>query len=184
MRWKTSVPRTLVTRPFGATYVAIPLVATVVGLTKRPVQTVICNLASSSLTSGTRPDRRKAIELALQPVVLDRYALALEVAGFVEALAERGGKGRIGRPGIDESDDRHRRLLRARRERPRHCRATEQHDELATFHSITSSASNCIELGTVSPSAFAVLRLITSSNLVGCTTGKSAGLAPLRMRPA
>ena len=41
-------------------------------------------------------ERRKAIELALQPVVLHRYVLALEVAGFVEALAERGGKGRIG----------------------------------------------------------------------------------------
>ena len=27
-------------------------------------------------------------------------------------------------------------------------------------------------------------RLITNSNLVACTTGKSAGLAPLRMRPA
>jgi hypothetical protein len=41
-------------------------------------------------------ERRKAIELAPQPVVLHRYVLALEVAGFVEALAERGGKGRIG----------------------------------------------------------------------------------------
>ena len=41
-------------------------------------------------------ERRKAIELALQPVVLHRYVLALDVAGFVEALAERGGKGRIG----------------------------------------------------------------------------------------
>src|SRR5262249_54315836 len=34
----------------------------------------------------------------------------------------------------------HRRLLRARRERPRRRRAAEQRDELATFHSITSSA--------------------------------------------
>ena len=33
----------------------------------------------------------------------------------------------------------------------------------------------------VRPSAFAVLRLITSSNLVGCCTGKSAGFSPLRM---
>jgi hypothetical protein len=41
-------------------------------------------------------ERWKAIEVALQPVVLDRYVLALDVAGFVEALAERGGKGRIG----------------------------------------------------------------------------------------
>ena len=32
--------------------------------------------------------------------------------------------------------------------------------------------------GTSRPRALAVLRLITSSNLVGCSTGKSAGLAP------
>jgi hypothetical protein len=41
-------------------------------------------------------ERRKAIELALQPVVLHRHVLALDIAGFVEALAERRGKGRIG----------------------------------------------------------------------------------------
>src|SRR5215475_2017934 len=38
--------------------------------------------------------------------------------------------------------------------------------------------------GTVRPSIRAVAVLITSSNLVACTTGKSAGFAPLRMRPA
>src|SRR5262249_21230555 len=48
-------------------------------------------------------------------------------------------------------------------------------DELAPPHSTTSSASNCIETGTFKPSALAVLRLITSSNLVACTTGRSAG---------
>ena len=32
----------------------------------------------------------------------------------------------------------------------------------------------------VRPSPLAVLRLMTSSNVVGCSTGKSAGLAPLR----
>jgi hypothetical protein len=31
------------------------------------------------------------------------------------------------------------------------------------------------------PSALAVLRLMTNSNLVGCTTGKSAGFSPLRI---
>ena len=31
------------------------------------------------------------------------------------------------------------------------------------------------------PSALAVLRLMTSSNLVGCSTGRSAGFAPLRI---
>jgi hypothetical protein len=52
---------------------------------------------------------------------------------------------------------------RARRERPRRRRAAEKRDELAPSHSITSSASNCIELGTSMPSALAVCRLITNS---------------------
>jgi hypothetical protein len=38
--------------------------------------------------------------------------------------------------------------------------------------------------GMVRPRAFAALRLMTSSNLVGWITGKSAGFSPLRMRPA
>jgi Potassium-transporting ATPase A subunit len=37
--------------------------------------------------------------------------------------------------------------------------------------------------GTVRPSAFAVLRLMTSWTLVDCTTGRSAGFSPLRTRP-
>src|SRR5712671_1228078 len=48
-------------------------------------------------------------------------------------------------------------------------------------HSITSSARCCKNHGTSSPSAFAVLRLMTSSNFVGCSTGRSAGLAPLKI---
>ena len=75
-------------------------------------------------------------------------------------------------------------LLRARRERPRRRRAAEQRDELAPPHSITSSARASSVGGTSRPSALAVLRLMTSSNLVACTTGRSAGFAPLRMRPA
>src|SRR5262249_31856611 len=72
-------------------------------------------------------------------------------------------------------------LLRARRERPRN-RAAEQRDEFATAaHSITSSASSCNALGTSMPSNLAVCRLMTSSNVVDCTTGKSPGFAPLRI---
>src|SRR6516164_6074118 len=49
------------------------------------------------------------------------------------------------------------------------------------LHSITSSA-RASSVGEISrPSALAVLRLITSSNLVGCSTGSSAGLAPLKI---
>src|SRR5262249_44467834 len=65
---------------------------------------------------------------------LHRYVLALDVTGFVEALAERGGKGRIRRSGIDECDYRHLRLLRPRRGRPRSRRAADERDELAPFH--------------------------------------------------
>src|SRR5262245_17193957 len=46
---------------------------------------------------------------------------------------------------------------------------------------ITSSARWRSNGGIVSPSAFAVLRLITSSNLDGCSIGRSAGLAPFRI---
>ena len=51
-------------------------------------------------------------------------------------------------------------------------------------HSITSSASASSVGGRSSPSALAVLRLITSSNLTACTTGRSDGFSPRRMRPA
>src|SRR5262245_9591172 len=50
-------------------------------------------------------------------------------------------------------------------------------------HSITSSASNCIELGTSMPSALAACKLMTNSNLVDCATGRSVGFSPLRIRP-
>jgi hypothetical protein len=43
-------------------------------------------------------------------------------------------------------------LLRARRERPRCCGAAEQRDELAPYHSITSSARASSVGGTVRPS--------------------------------
>src|SRR5262249_18439386 len=44
-----------------------------------------------------------------------------------------------------------------------------------------SSARSSTDCGIVRPSAFAVLRLITSSNFVGRSTGRSAGLAPLKI---
>src|SRR5581483_4807661 len=54
----------------------------------------------------------------------------------------------------------------------------------ANGYSITSPAWASSIDGTVSPRDLAAFRLITKSNLVGCNTGKSAGFAPLRMRPA
>jgi hypothetical protein len=53
-------------------------------------------------------------------------------------------------------------------------------DKITVAHSITSSARASNVGGTSRPSALAVLRLITSSNFVGCSTRRSAALAPLR----
>src|SRR5262249_32931919 len=78
-------------------------------------------------------------------------------------------------------------LLRARRERPRGRRAAEQRYELAALdpraHSMTSSARASSLSGIWRPSDLAVVVLMISWNLVGCSTGRSAGLAPLRIRP-
>jgi hypothetical protein len=45
-------------------------------------------------------------------------------------------------------------------------------------YSITSLARRSNEVGTVRPSALAIFMLITNSNLVGCSTGRSDGLVP------
>src|SRR5215813_2115953 len=61
---------------------------------------------------------------------------------------------------------------------------TDGFDTKRPFYSITSSARARIDGGMVRPRVLAVLRLTTSSKLVGCCTGRSAGLAPLRILPA
>jgi hypothetical protein len=50
-------------------------------------------------------------------------------------------------------------------------------------YSITSSARTSRAVGTVIPKALAALRLTNSSTFVVCSTGKSAGFSPLRIRP-
>ena len=60
---------------------------------------------------------------------------------------------------------------------PLDCEHAHVSRSFALRHSITSSARASSDCGTVRPSALAVLRLMTSSNLVGCCTGRSAGLA-------
>ena len=54
--------------------------------------------------------------------------------------------------------------------------------DIAASHSINSSAATSRPGDTARPSAFAVLRLMTVSYLVGTCTGRSAGLAPRRIR--
>src|SRR5262249_2870396 len=90
----------------------------------------------------------------------------------ITALAQPFAKGRQRPPiarsriGAKKSDHRHRCLLRTRREWPRR-RAAEERDEIAAgAHSMTSSARASSLSGIWRPSAFAVLRLMASSNFV------------------
>src|SRR5262245_23296452 len=113
---------------------------------------------------------------------LDDKVTAFEVADITHSLAENLHVHirRRGRRQIANTHGLHG-LLRPRRERPRGCRAAEQRDELAALHSITSSARASSVGGTSRPSALAVNKLMTRSNLVGCSTGISAGFAPRRI---
>jgi hypothetical protein len=52
---------------------------------------------------------------------------------------------------------------------------------MTVAHSITSSASASNLSGILRPSALAVVKLMTRSNLVGCSTGMSPGFAPRRI---
>src|SRR5262249_49086074 len=132
-------------------------------------------------TKKVRHQKRQPVSLTLVRTVLNRDVLALDEACFLEALAERSHALVRNRSTAEKPDDRHRRLLRVRRERP-HRHAAEQCDELAAFHSITSSARASSIGDTSRPIILAVLRLSTVSYLVGVCTGRSAGFSPLRMR--
>src|SRR6516165_8162588 len=109
----------------------------------------------------------QSIELAACPAVLDRDIAAFGETGFIEPATKccrEIGAG-FGRAVDEKPDDRHRCLLRTRRERPRGCRTAEQRDELASFHSITSSAMASSDGGTVMPSILAVSALMNQLEL-------------------
>src|SRR5262245_24163546 len=78
-------------------------------------------------------ERRQPVILPPCPAILDGYVLAFNKSGFIEPTVETGDKVRkLGRClTIKKSNHRHRRLLRARHERPRDRRAADERDELA-----------------------------------------------------
>src|SRR5262249_50181015 len=124
-----------------------------------------------------------------RPAIIDLHIASNGPPKFLQPLQECPNAGlpfSIARGEVHEDTDAPHpvRLLRPRRDRPSCRRGAEQRHELAPpDHSITSSASASRVGGTSRPSAFAVFRLITSSNLVGRSTGKSEGFSPLRIRP-
>src|SRR5262245_22893251 len=128
------------------------------------------------------------IGITSRPAIVGPEVTAVGPAQSLQSLAERGQVPMTFR--IIRTPHQHRdlphalALLRPRRERPRGRRAAEQRYELAAAaHSITSSAMAESPGGISRPSALAALRLITNSNLVDCTTGRSLALAPFKIRP-
>src|SRR6516162_138607 len=85
---------------------------------------------------------REFIAIIFRKAIFGRDILALDIAGFLQTLAECGHEvRRVGKRRTPEKrDHRHRRLLRARRERPRDCHTAEKRYELTPPHSITVSA--------------------------------------------
>src|SRR5262249_45081786 len=131
---------------------------------------------------------RQPIHLIVGPTVDNGQVLALNVTGVLQSGVKSAQTVCVGfgRRSIEESDHWHRRLRarHERRNRGRRRRAAHYRNEFAPSHSITSSASARTWAGTSRPIAFAVLRLMTSSNFTGCSTGKSPGFSPLRILPA
>src|ERR1700732_3911407 len=119
------------------------------------------------------------------PAELDATVSAVDPAELLQSSHKRRHAGlnfgvALG-PRHQQTDPPHpAQLLRARRERPRGGTA-ENRDELAASHSINSSARRRSGSGIVRPRSWAVVRLMTRSNLVGCSTGRSPGFAPRRI---
>src|SRR5262249_15828189 len=126
----------------------------------------------------------KSIEFLFRRTELEERILAFNITGFAQCFTQLRPKGLdiciVYEERTNSIDLRL--LLRACRNWPgRH--AAHYCDELAPSHSIPSSAATSSFSSTVRPSILAVETLMTSSNLLDCATGKSAGFAPLRMRP-
>src|SRR5262249_24797893 len=129
---------------------------------------------------------REAGGLPVSRAIFDDKIPVLLIAALTHALAEGGKVDGIEcrRGGLQHADTPW--LLSARRQRQgdRGRRTSDKRDELASLHSITSSARCWSRGGTSRSSAFAVLRLTTSSNLTGTWTGSSFGFSPRRIRSA
>jgi hypothetical protein len=114
-------------------------------------------------------------------------ALWRDGGGAARGRARGGRRGsvRSSAPWTQESPGRRSRLGRSWAGPVGHPREMSAFNPKRTFascvYSITLSARSRIEFGILIPSVLAVFRLTTRSNLVGCSTGKSAGLAPFKI---
>src|SRR5262245_25416116 len=129
-------------------------------------------------------ERGGAIAQALRSAPFDEDILSLDVSMLAQAVTDRLTHG-ICQPGsLKHADCWHLpRLLRLPGERRGEETPAHGLKEPSPVHySITWLARSSSAGGIVSPSAFAAFRLTTRSNFVGRSTGRSPGIAPLRIR--
>ena len=156
-----------------------------------PATTAPGRAATARITSGASATNSAAylanvVGIAGGPASIDPHIAAGGPAQFLQALQERREAGLCFRIVCGVAISTPTRRIRS----PCCARAASGHAaappssvmNCAPLHSITSSARASRVGGTSRPSALAVLRLMTSSNLVGCWTGRSPGEVPLRMR--
>ena len=130
-------------------------------------------------------EAREPVVLVLGESVLKRNVLAFDITEFTQARTEAQERLHVDAfgGGAEKTDPRQLlRLLGLGSEWRGEDAGAHYGDERPPVHHwIISSARTKMDCGIVSPRALAVFRLITSSNLVGCSTGRSPGLAPLRI---
>ena len=115
--------------------------------TEKTIGTVVVAAFAASAEAGfptitatgrrpVRPPAPAADHIVLPLMIFDRNVPALDEASFPQALAKRGHEVRRHQrsTAAEEADHRHRRLLRARGERPRYRRAAKRRDKLASLH--------------------------------------------------
>jgi hypothetical protein len=131
--------------------------------------------------------RRKPVELALGVSPFDDEVLAFDVAQLAQGPRDPGRRRPLVRwqrgclveqaQAVDPS----RLLRRGAKRHDEKAEADAANERPAVHHWITSSALSKSDCGMVRPRALAVLRLMTSSNLVGCSIARSWALAPFRI---
>jgi hypothetical protein len=127
---------------------------------------------------------RESFVAAIGRSVLDDEVLLLDIPKFEQAASKALEVGSVDRRrrSLEHADAIDFLRLRLADERRREYAPTHCNDECPpVHHRMISSARTRMDCGMVRPRAFAVLRLITNSNFVGCSTGRSAGFVPLRI---
>jgi len=95
-----------------------------------------CNEDRDRALNQFRGQRRQARGLVICPAIFDCYILALDIAGFLQALPKRIDQRHVGssRCAMEEADHRRSRLLGPRRKRPCCRKESNPSNEIAPSH--------------------------------------------------